>query len=159
MSGLGLAGEWRLTTWLIFKIGKEIISNMTGGLSLGRSFQFILTFFYFYILPELLRWIFLSKSSCYIRPTGRLIEIGICWYLIQFIRNKKSWGKKREKLKKCWFIYFDLDHIKNPRDITSYLVRTLLNGSIKIYQLLSFAECWGQLITILLKLLMSFLSI
>ena len=56
-----------------------------------------------YILPELLRWIFLSKSSCYIRPTGRLIEIGICWYLIQFIRNKKSSGETRKTRK--FFVY------------------------------------------------------
>ena len=50
-------GEWRLTTFLYSK-WNEIFLNMTGltgGLSLGRSFQFIFTFFSIFILPELLR--------------------------------------------------------------------------------------------------------
>ena len=130
-----------------FIFEKEIFLNMTINWWSGpdRYFQFIFTFFFFYILPEFLRWIFLSKSSCYIRPTGRLIEIGICWYLIQFIRNKKSLEEKKRENRKMFFTsILTIPERSSTRCLkiccivwcgnhnityTSYLVRTLFNSS------------------------------
>ena len=148
-----------------FIFEKEIFLNMTINWWSGpdRYFQFIFTFFFFYILPEFLRWIFLSKSSCYIRPTGRLIEIGICWYLIQFIRNKKSLGgkKKRENRKMFFTSILTIPERSSTRClkiccivwcavITILLIlliwSELFSIAVKIYQLLSFGECWTQLI-------------
>ena len=157
-----------------FIFEKEIFLNMTINWWSGpdRYFQFIFTFFFFYILPEFLRWIFLSKSSCYIRPTGRLIEIGICWYLIQFIRNKKSLEEKKRENRKMFFTsILTIPERSSTRClkiccivwcavITILLIlliwSELFSIAVKIYQLLSFGECWTQLI---LYIFMSFFQV